>query len=266
MKKLAINYENVLSVKSDLNKTLNETFKYMKNAGISALDVKYERFFEDPNLYSEILIAGMTVSSVFYIGDLGIADNYTKELEIIDFCADHKINDIMLLTKPALNEVNNVDKYLFNLKQNLRRIVNYAKIYGIRVGIENFGREDSVFSSVKNLSDILNSVKGLYLVYDSGNFFLANEDPYDAFVTFKNKISRVHIKDRGISKGDGRNEQPNLSGQLTAVYPLGEGDSNVAKILSEAQDFECCLEFDFVSRDLLEDIEKSAIYYLSEAN
>ena len=58
MKKLAINFENVLSVQSDLNKTLNETFKYMKNAGISALDVKYERFFDDPNLYSEILIAG----------------------------------------------------------------------------------------------------------------------------------------------------------------------------------------------------------------
>ena len=266
MKKLAINFENVLSVQSDLKKSLNETFKYMKNAGISALDVKYERFFDNPNLYSEILIAGMTVSSVFYIGDLGLADNYTKELEVIDFCADHKIGDIMLLTKPSLNENIDIEKYLFNLKQNLRRIGNYAKIYGVRIGIENFGREDSVFSSVKNLTDILNSVKGLYLVYDSGNFFLANENPYDAFVTFKDKISRVHIKDRGISKGDGRNEQPNLSGEMTAVYPLGEGGSDVQKILNEAHDYECCLEFDFVSHNLLEDIEKSAIYYLSEEN
>lgn len=266
MKKLAINFENVLSVKADLSKTLNETFKYMKNAGISALDVKYERFFEDPNLYSEILIAGMTVSSVFYMGDLGLADNYTKELEIIDFCADHKIGDIMLLTKPCLSENIDKDKYLFNLKQNLRRIVNYAKIYGVKIGIENFGKRDSVFSSVEDVKDILNSVKGLYLVYDSGNFFLANENPYDAFVTFKDKISRVHIKDRGFAKGDGRYEQPDVNGNLTAVFPLGEGGSEVCKILNEIGDFECCLEFDFLSNNLLEDIEKSAIYCLSEGN
>lgn len=266
MKKLAINYENVLSVQADLSKTLNETFKYMKNAGISALDVKYERFFEDPNLYSEILIAGMTISSVFYVGDLGVADNYMKELEIIDFCADHKIGDIMLLTKPALSDNLDKEKYLFNLKQNLRRIVNYAKIYGVRIGIENFGKSDSIFSSVDCLKDILNSVKGLYLVYDSGNFFLANENPYDAFVTFKDKISRVHLKDRGISKGDGRNEQASINGEVTAVYPLGEGDSEIDKIIKEIGDFECCLEFDFVSNNLLEDIEKSAIYYLSEGN
>ena len=266
MKKLAINFENVLSVKSDLNKTLNETFKFMKNAGISALDVRYERFFEDPNLYSEILIAGMTVSSVFYMGDLGLADNYTKELEIIDFCADHKIWDIMLLTKPVLSEKIDMEKYLFNLKQNLRRIVNYAKIYGVRIGIENFGKQDSVFSTVNYLSDILNSVKGLYLVYDSGNFFLAGENPYDAFTAFKSKISRVHLKDRGISKGDGKNEQQAVNGEITAVYPLGEGNSEIDKIIKEIGEFDCCLEFDFVSNNLLEDIEKSAIYYLSERN
>ena len=135
MKKLAINYENVISVQKDLNQTLNQTFKYLKNAGISALEVRYDRFFENPNLYSEILIAGMTVASVFYMGDLGVSDNYAKELEVIDFCAEHKIGNIMLLTQPKISPELDLDKYYFNLKQNLRRIVNYASIYGVKIGI-----------------------------------------------------------------------------------------------------------------------------------
>ena len=87
-----------------------------------------------------------------------------------------------------------------------------------------------------------------------------------AVITFKDKISRVHIKDRGFAKGDGRYEQPDVNGNLTAVFPLGEGGSEVCKILNEIGDYECCLEFDFVSNNLLEDIEKSAIYCLSEGN
>ena len=95
---------------------------------------------------------------------------------------------------------------------------------------------------------------------------MAGENPYDAFTAFKSKISRVHLKDRGISKGDGKNEQQAVNGEITAVYPLGEGNSEIDKIIKEIGEFDCCLEFDFVSNNLLEDIEKSAIYYLSERN
>lgn len=268
MKKLAINYENVLTIKEDLKRTLNETFKLLKNVGITSLDVRYDRFFENKSLYSEILIAGMSVSSVFYVGDLGVSENYAKEMEIVDFCAEHKIPYIMLLTKPKFDKVVDKDKYLSNVKQNLRRIVNYANIYNIKVGIENFGLQNSAFSSFKNVKNILNSVRGLYLVFDSGNFFLAGENPFVCYKELEDKISKVHLKDRGISNGKGRNEQTSISGESTCVYPLGEGESNVLDILNQMKEsgvfFDCSLEFDFVAHDIFEDVERSAIYYYSE--
>lgn len=268
MKKLAINYENVLTIKNDLNRTLNETFKLLKNVGISSLDVRYDRFFENKSLYSEILIAGMSVSSVFYVGDLGISENYAKEMEIVDFCAEHKIPYVMLLTKPKYDKVEDKDKYLSNIKQNLRRIVNYANIYNIKVGIENFGVSNSVFSSLENVKNILNSVRGLYIVFDSGNFFLAGENPYECYKALEDRISKVHLKDRGLSDDKGRSEQISVSGEATCVYPLGEGGSNVLEILNRMKEtgvfYECSLEFDFTAHDFYEDVEKSAIYYYSE--
>ena len=43
MRKLGINFENVLSVKEELNINLLQTLNKLKSVGITSLDVKYER-------------------------------------------------------------------------------------------------------------------------------------------------------------------------------------------------------------------------------
>ena len=43
MNKLGINFENVLSIKDELNITVLDALKKLKSMGISSLDVKFER-------------------------------------------------------------------------------------------------------------------------------------------------------------------------------------------------------------------------------
>ena len=65
MNKLGINFENVLSIKAELNITLLETLKKLKSIGVSSLDVKFERLTGENSYMKEILSSGIGIGSVF---------------------------------------------------------------------------------------------------------------------------------------------------------------------------------------------------------
>lgn len=267
MKKLAINFENVLTVKKELNKPLNEVFNLLKSSGISALDIMYDRV-KNNEYYSDILSAGFTINTVFHVSDLGVKNNFSKELEIVDFCANRNIKRIFLITKQNAFDKDSV--YKKNIIQNLRRIVKYASNYNIVITIENFGNESSPFSTINNLLDYLKSVKGLGLTLDIGNFLLAGEKPYHSYERLKEYVSNVHLKDRGIVDNNERFVIEDISGNKTSVLPLGKGQCEIGKIVNDIikSGINCdyCLEFDFKSDKIFEDCKESAMYFFTELN
>jgi sugar phosphate isomerase/epimerase len=79
---------------------------------------------------------------------------------------------------------------------------------------------------------VLKSVKGLGLVYDSANFYHYKEDPYLAIQKLLPYVSRVHLKDRALTADDDKLAFLNKNGEKTSVYPLGEGECQMDKIIS----------------------------------
>lgn len=267
MYKLGINYEHVLMAAKERNVSVLETLKKLKMYGITTLDVRVDRLLDDGEDRKSILCSGLNVDCVFYKGDFGHLYNIGNDISIVDFCVNNKINQIMLLTEEIKPEDDEA-LYYSQLKQNLRRVVKYASNFGVKVAIENFGKECSLFSTCDKVIDILKSVKGLGLVFDSGNFVLAGENPVECLNALMPYIHRVHLKDRTYTETIGSPMQTSIDGKNTYTTTLGVGDSMIKEIITETKknyaEMDFVIEFDFAKPNIIDNIIDSATFYFTE--
>lgn len=265
MNKIAINFENALTIAKEQNISLKETLLKLKGIGITSLDVKYERF-ENKEFFSDIKATGLEIGSVFAFCPLYMQNNVQKALEIVDYCASNKIKEIMLIADFLDGGYKEAE--LFNLKQNLRRIVKYASQYGVKVGIENVPNKNAPLATLEEVLLVLKAVKGLGLIYDGGNFVSAGDDALKAAKTLAPYVQRIHLKDRKLGLQDGYQPEITMNGEPTTVVPLGEGDSKIAEssaeILAVNSELTLVIEFPFSAINVLPAVEKSALFIHTE--
>ena len=254
MNKLGINLENVLSIKAELNITLLETLKKLKSIGVSSLDVAFERLTGENSYMKEILASGIGIGSVFSFCALYQKDNLQKALSMIDLCYEYKIKEIMILTDILQGGYSS--EQIFNLKQNLRRIVKYAENFGVSIGVENVCNNDYPIKTAKQTLDLLKSVKGLHLIFDGGNYYAVGEDVIEASKLLAPYVQRYHLKDlvkfengyKAVAVGDGNSSCKQVFEVLKEYY------SSVPLVI----------EFPFKDTFVYNAVEKSCTYVLTE--
>ncbi len=266
MKKLGINFENVLAIKEELNINVLQTLYKLKEIGITSLDVKYERLIGENSFLKEILISGLSVDSIFAFCPLGEQNNLKKALEIVDFAVEYKVKEIMFL--PEFLEQGYDETAISNVKQNLRRIVKYAEPFGVSIGIENVGAKQYPFNDENSTLDVLKSVRGLHLIFDGGNFLLYDEDPLTAVYTLAPYVQRYHLKDRTLTVGGNGFIELTVSGKKSVVTQVGEGDAKCLKVYENIKQFypavPIVLEFPFGEKDIFQKVEQSAMFVHTE--
>ncbi|MBE5744446.1 MAG: sugar phosphate isomerase/epimerase [Clostridiales bacterium] len=266
MKKLGINFENVLAIKEELNINVLQALYKLKGIGITSLDVKYERLIGENSYLKEILISGLSVDSLFAFCPLGEQNNYKKALEIVDFAVEYKVKEIMLL--PEFIEGGYDETMLSNLKQNLRRIVKYAEAFGVSIGIENVGVKDYPFNDESSTLDVLKSVKGLHLIFDGGNFLLYGVNPFTAVNSLAPYVQRYHLKDRTLTTSLGDFIETTADNKNSTVVEVGKGDCSCLKVYENIRQYypsvPLVLEFPFGESNIFDKVEKSAMYVHTE--
>lgn len=260
MNKIGINFENVLSIKKELGVSVVETLKTLKSIGVSSLDVSYDRLTHD-NYYKDILVSGFEIGCVFCFLHLEIQNNVSLALEVIDYCSNKKIKQIMVLL--PFKDVYQPTE-IANIKQNLRRIVKYAENFCVKIGLENVGRKGYPAKDIEGTLDILKSVKGLGLIYDGGNFLLAGVNPLIALQSLKDYAIRLHLKDRALRYEDGTVLEKTLLGEDSCVVALGKGDSYIKDCLGVVSGAPVVIEFPFSQENIFEKVKESAIYLKTE--
>ncbi len=266
MKKLGINFENVLAIKEELNINVLQTLYKLKSIGITSLDVKYERLIGENSYLKEILISGLSVDSIFAFCPLGEQNNLKKALEIVDFAVEYKVKQIMFL--PEFINGGYDELAVYNLKQNLRRVVKYAETFDVSIGIENVGVKNYPFNDEASTLDVLKSVKGLHLIFDGGNFLLYDVDPLTAVSSLAPYVQRYHLKDRSLSVCLDDFTEDTVSGKKSTVAEAGKGDCSLLKVYENIKQFfpavPLVLEFPFGEKNIFEKVEKSAMYVHTE--
>lgn len=104
--------------------------------------------------------------------------------------------------------------------ENLREIVELGTNDGIEIGLEN-SLSDGLCREVKDLLKVIDSVKGLKVVFDTGHANTINLNPIYYFKKLKNFIVDIHIHDN-----NGKSDQHAL---------IGEGNIDFKTLLKECK-------------------------------
>lgn len=261
-KGLSINYEIVKSMMKTENLSKSEVFTKLKLFGYSNFLIKYDDAL-NRSVLSDILSSSLSISSLFYMANLGEKGNYFKVLEIIDFCYYNKIKKIMLLNNQK-GENQKYEEFIFNLKQNLRSVVKYANLYGVEISIENFSYQKP-FCSPDELLDILKGVKDLKIVFDTANCYLAGQDVVSAFDKLYPYISNIHLKDVIESAMDDY-DVLNVQNKPYNYCPLSSGKAFVDEVFKKSRELNFKGEY-YLEGNNLREMEKvlseSSLYYFS---
>ena len=79
--------------------------------------------------------------------------------------------------------------------EGLCACVDQAKAAGVTLAIEDFGVVPKLQCAAADCLEVLDGVPGLKFVFDTGNFYLAGEDPRDNFDRLAPRTTHVHLKD-----------------------------------------------------------------------
>jgi len=107
------------------------------------------------------------------------------------------------------------------LTENLKKTIEFGSKYGIKIGLENSSRDHALCTELRDLLKVVNSVKGLGVVFDIGHANMTSLNPIDYFTKIKDYIISIHIHDN-----DGKSDQHAL---------LGEGNINFKNFLKECK-------------------------------
>ena len=101
--------------------------------------------------------------------------------------------------------------------------VKLGEEYGVKVGFENTPADYKPLASAVDCRELLNRVPGLGMIFDTGNFRVAdtNADELKAYELLKDRIIRVHLKD--VVVGFFKNGEKCVDGQKILPVTTGGG-------------------------------------------
>ncbi len=108
-----------------------------------------------------------------------------------------------------------LSKYTGEVIYRLKELVKIASERGIRLCHEN---ESEIYGQMpREVAELLNSVDGLYGVFDAANYRMNGADPIEGMNATLIRLGYVHIKDAIFSE--------------QAIVPAGEGEGRLKEVL-----------------------------------
>ena len=253
--KTSIFFSHLLQISNDTGLSVIKTLKKAYKLGYKGIDLDYNLISE---YKSDILKSKLKVVSVYAFIDFS-EPNYTQTVvNVLDSIKG--VNCSCLMVVPVKNE--NSDDGFNDAVLGLKKTVELAKNVGVTITVEPFDFENSYTNSFENLKTLLTTIDGLKLTFDTGNFLYDGTSIELAYSQFKDKIHRVHLKDRVTSfLTDGDKGFTMQSGTVYYCCPALEGELNLKSFLlglkSDGYDefvtvehFGAINQFDYVKRSI----------------
>ena len=122
-----------------------------------------------------------------------------------------------------------------------------AAPYGITIGFENTPHAMKPLSAAEDCLELLNKVPGLGLIFDTGNFRVADPacDEIEAYEKLKDRIVRVHLKDVVVGPFD--SGEACVDGQMIRCVTSGSGIIPIRELIhllqKDGYDGDLCVEY-----------------------
>ncbi len=114
----------------------------------------------------------------------------------------------------------------------VNRLSELADGYGVSLILEDYDNSLAPFSTTQGMKRFLEGCSDLSCCFDTGNFAFAGEDELSAYEALKDRITYVHLKDRGDSPLSGEAPLTALDGKALYPSPVGSGRIRLQELLS----------------------------------
>lgn len=239
--KLSVFFVYVVRISQQENVSIPQALAMVKNMGYGAVEVDVEEWKAYPDLPLWLKDAGLAISSVYGICPLLNGDASALSA-LIDIAAQNQAKCAMVVTDDF-----NVDELTEDMRRNgdamkaflkgngkairalrvLQVASAYAKMKGVTLTVEDFGGKNTLTSYLSQIQWLLSNVADLRITFDTGNFYLNQDDALYALQSLQEKTVHVHCKDYFHSPALGSD---NFSNAAIAAA-VGEGDSSLKQIV-----------------------------------
>jgi len=181
--------------------------------------------WEDPiQLRRDMDRYGIAFSQLDAAFPLSIPEGATLGVEYIL----HSLRWAKLVGCPCIDTTDNRDRprgmtdleVLSHMKRIYQHVVPVAETYGIIINVEPHGyytTKPQFMSEILSFCDSPN----LMMNFDTGNTFIAGQDPVAFLESFKERVAHVHIKD--VSESLAATSRGELTGIAVSHCSIGEG-------------------------------------------
>ena len=183
----------------------NKMFDKAKNAGFSAYDASENdrRFASHREVCRLCEDAGLEIADYIHWMHVTTPDN-AKFREAVDSAKaavhsalEEGTNRLMLVENIFLEDLSAMSRAdaTKKLVDAFSEIVRYAASYGVTVMFEDFPSPALPLCTSDECGELLRSVPGLKLVFDTANMLALEEDPVEFYTKLRQYVAHVHLKD-----------------------------------------------------------------------
>ena len=217
-----------------------------KDNGLSMMDIIDFEFQVFGETKLKIALKKYDVKCGCLIAGFPFYEKTVKELQeqakpILDFAKDLGAEILMVIPgqydeneKQILKQMTR-EQRMEKAVSGYRTIVELAKEYGIQVGFENTPHDMKPLASAEDCEYLLEQVPGLGLIFDTGNFKVADTscDELEIYERLKKYIVRVHLKD--VVVGPFESGERCVDGNMIRCVPSGSGVIPIKELIHRMQ-------------------------------
>lgn len=269
--KLGVFYHHVKAAAQQLSIPVTDMFDRVRSLGIEWLELDrgaLTDFGSDPDsLYRAMNAHGLRGANLWWYYPWETEPEQLYDYQMIEAARALRLDRVMPI--PGLyTGTDRSPAELANMIRNMNLLNEKAREAGLRLCIEDYDSELSAISTTAGMEYFARQIPGLRYVFDTGNFFFANEDALAALERLRNGVDHVHVKDRSLRPTSGAGKAC-LDGTLMYPCAVGQGVIPVKEIVTRlaatGYDGVYAMEFYGVP-DYAAAMEESSAYMLNCAN
>ena len=213
---ISVFYDHIRQAHEQTAIPVSQLLRQAVDLGITGIELNYSQAVSSDAL-ELITASGLSVSCLWEFYDMPSADETahidrhvrlakelgSKMLVVPGFLDDAQSRSMAPLVHDfdALADFLGQTEAAVRMCDGLRYASEEGRAKGVAVTIEDFDDRKSTISNINGLRWYLESVPGLALTFDMGNFITLGEDVLSAYDQLHARIVHVHCKDRD-SEGD----------------------------------------------------------------
>lgn len=247
--------------------SIEQALSAVRRFGYEGLECDIQQLQKRERMKSLFDAEGFTVQSIYAHFDFaheGMATSL-RAIEYVLDAADY-FGARHILAIPGFSEsAQELSAVVAKLAEMCRR----ASSRNITISVEDFDDSRSPCSTTPKLLWLTQSVEGLGITFDTGNFAYSLENVQYAYDALSRHIVHVHLKDRrytAICANDEIAAKADMSGRKMYPCPVGEGAIEISRIVDrlKADGYSGSISAEhFGASDQLSCMEKSAHFILA---